>query len=103
LLARARELGRAGLARLQAMKVRHPAIRDVRGFGCYFGVEIDGPDALTANALAVRLLYLCLARGLSFKLGGGNVVTLCPPLTIPNDQFEAAFAILDEALSDLSP
>ena len=24
------------------MKARHPAIRAIRGLGCYFGVEIDG-------------------------------------------------------------
>jgi 4-aminobutyrate aminotransferase len=84
------------------MKARHPAIRAIRGLGCYFGVEIDGADPSAANALADRLLYRCLAAGLSFKLGGGNVVTLCPPLTIRQDQFDAAFTILDEALADLS-
>ena len=102
LLERARKLGRIGMARLEAMKARHRAIRAIRGWGCYFGVEIDGADQHAANALADRLLYRCLAGGLSFKLGGGNVVTLCPPLTIPEEQFDAAFAILDEALTDLS-
>jgi 4-aminobutyrate aminotransferase len=102
LLERARKLGRVGMARLEAMKARHPAIREIRGLGCYFGVEIDGADPRAANALADRLLYRCLAAGLSFKIGGGNVVTLCPPLTIRQEQFDAAFAILDEALTDLS-
>jgi 4-aminobutyrate aminotransferase len=88
--------------RLAALKARHEVIRDVRGLGCYFGVEIGGAVAAAANALADRLLYGCLARGLSFKLGAGNVVTLCPPLTIPDDQFGSAFTILDEALSELS-
>lgn len=97
LIARAGELGRRGLERLGAMKTRHPAIRDVRGLGCYFGVEIGGPDAA---ALADRLMYRCLAKGLSFKLGGGVVVTLCPPLTIPFEEFDAALAILDEALAE---
>ncbi len=97
LIARAAELGRRGLERLQAIKGRHRAIRDVRALGCYFGVEIGGPDAA---ARADRLMYRCLAKGLSFKLGGGVVVTLCPPLTIPLDEFDAALAILDEALAD---
>ncbi|WP_158815819.1 aspartate aminotransferase family protein [Methylocapsa sp. S129] len=103
LLARARKLGDVGLERLKALKARHAAIRDIRGLGCYFGVEIDGADQGAANALAERLLYLCLARGLCFKLGGGNVATLCPPLTIPEEQFDAAFTILDQALSELFP
>jgi 4-aminobutyrate aminotransferase len=76
----------------------HPAIQDVRGFGCYFGVEIGGPDP---NGFADRLLYRCLAKGLSFKVGGGKVVTLRPPLTIPLDEFDAGLANLDEALGEL--
>ena len=44
-------------------------------------------------------MYACLEKGLSFKIGGGNVVTLCPPLTIPHDQFDRAFDILDESLA----
>ena len=66
LLERARKLGRIGMARLEALKARHRAIRAIRGLGCYFGVEIDGADQHAANALADRLLYRCLAAGLSF-------------------------------------
>ena len=95
LIGRAQALGRRGSALLAEIGTRHSLVQDVRGLGCYFGVEIGGPDA---PAVADRLLYECLARGLSFKLGGGTVVTLCPPLTIPEAQFDRAFAILDEAL-----
>jgi 4-aminobutyrate aminotransferase len=98
LIERARVLGERGLRRLRDMKARHPVIQDVRGLGCYFGVEIGGHDPA---GLADRLLYRCLAKGLSFKLGGGRIVTLCPPLTIPLDEFDAALAILDEALGEL--
>ena len=96
LVARARELGRIGLERLEALKARHSTIRDVRGLGCYFGVELGG-EAGAANARADRILYASLERGLSFKLGSGNVITLCPPLTIPLDQFQAAFDILENS------
>jgi 4-aminobutyrate aminotransferase len=98
LVARAQELGRIGLERLEALRARHRTICDVRGLGCYFGVELGG-ERKSANARADRILYACLERGLSFKLGGGNVITLCPPLTIPLDQFHAAFDILDEAFT----
>jgi 4-aminobutyrate aminotransferase len=99
LLARARELNRMGLERLAAMKARHAAIQDIRSLGAYFGVVIAGRDKADANARADRLMYACLERGLSFKLGGGNVATLCPPLTIPREQFERAFDILEESLA----
>src|SRR5208337_1657940 len=98
LVERARELGTRGLARLREMKSRHSRIEDVRGLGAYFGVEIGGRDPA---GFADRLLYRCLAKGLSFKLGGGRIVTLCPPLTIPLDEFDAALAILDGALGKL--
>ncbi len=100
LIERARMLGRRGLERLAELKGRHPAIRDVRGLGCYFGLEIGGPEA---TACADRLLYACLARGLSFKVGGGTVVTLCPPLTIASEDFERAFDILDDGLRETAP
>ena len=45
-------------------------------------------------------MYRCPAGGLSFKIGGGNVLTLCPPLTIPFQQFDEAFSIFEDALSD---
>jgi 4-aminobutyrate aminotransferase len=95
LIDRANELGRRGLERLGGMQTRYPVIRDVRGLGCYFGVEIGGDDPA---GLAERLMYRCLKRGLSFKIGGGNVVTLCPPLTIPFEQFDEALSIFEEAL-----
>jgi 4-aminobutyrate aminotransferase len=98
LIDRARELGRRGLERLGAMQSRYPVIRNVRGLGCYFGVEIGGDDPA---GLAERLLYRCLAGGLSFKIGGGNVVTLCPPLTIPFEQLDEALSIFEDALSGL--
>ena len=97
LIDRARALGVRGLERLNAIKVRHPVVWDVRGVGCYFGVELGGPDPA---GLADQLLYRCLEKGLSFKIGGGKIVTLCPPLTIPLDQFDAALTILDEALGE---
>jgi 4-aminobutyrate aminotransferase len=102
LVARARELGRIGLERLEALKARNSAICDVRGLGCYFGVELGG-DTRSASARADRVMYACLERGLSFKLGGGNVITLCPPLTISLDQFHSAFDILDDSFAAISP
>jgi 4-aminobutyrate aminotransferase len=89
-------LARRGLERLGAIRERYPLIRDVRGLGCYFGVEIGGDDLAGS---AERLMYRCLGRGLSFKIGGGNVVTLCPPLTIPFEQFDEALSIFENALA----
>ena len=40
-------------------------------------------------------MYRCLTNGLSFKVGGGNVLTLCPPLTITRAELDTALDILD--------
>ena len=72
LLERSRELGVFGLERLRRME----PVNAVRGLGVSFGVEVAGP------AVAEAVMYRCLTNGLSFKVGGGNVLTLCPPLTI---------------------
>ena len=100
LIARARQLGERGLSQLNVLKSRHKSIEDVRGLGCYFGVELHGSGGENANELADKVLYAALVRGLSFKIGSGNVVTLCPPLTISDEEFDRAFAILDAALAE---
>ncbi|EJN12649.1 4-aminobutyrate aminotransferase family protein [Bradyrhizobium sp. YR681] len=101
LLAAANVLGAHALERLRSMADRYPLISEVRGAGLYLGVEIGRRDAAEANALAERLLYRCLEAGLSFKLGGGNVVTLCPPLTISRADLDRALDILEAAMSAL--
>jgi 4-aminobutyrate aminotransferase len=98
LLARAQKLGAIGLDRLRALAARHPLVTAVRGVGMYWGLEIGGASP---ERTADRILYACLERGLSFKLGGGHVVTLCPPLTIGEDELDRAFAILEAAIESV--
>jgi 4-aminobutyrate aminotransferase len=94
LVARSARLGAAGLAELGGMLADQPGVRAVRGVGLYFGVELD--DAARADAV----MYRCLARGLSFKVGGGTVLTLCPPLTIADADLQRAFEIVAAALRE---
>ncbi|MDX7953250.1 aspartate aminotransferase family protein [Lichenihabitans sp. Uapishka_5] len=103
LVARSRNLGARGLEALEALRQRHPTIGAVRSVGAFFGLEIAGRTRAEAEAMADRLLYACLARGLSFKVGAGTVVTLCPPLTIADTEFDAAIGILNEALLAIAP
>ena len=99
LVDRARDLGAYGLERLRAIAARHEAVTDVRGLGLYFGVAIGRRHARRGQCTRRGLLYACLERGLSFKIGGGNVVTLCPPLTIEVAELDRAFAILEASLT----
>ena len=101
LLNAARDLGRHGLERLAVMARRHGWISDARGLGLCFGVEIGQRGESDGIAAAERLLYRCLEAGLSFKLGGDNVITLCPPLTIVRPELDRALDILEGAVAGL--
>ncbi len=99
LLAAAGELGRHALERLGVMARRHAKIAEARGMGLYLGVEIGERGEARAAEAAERIMYRCLDAGLSFKLGGGNVVTLCPPLTIAQPDLDRALDILEGAIA----
>jgi 4-aminobutyrate aminotransferase len=101
LLERANVLGDRALARMRAIALRHPLVGDVRGVGLLLGLELVGPDGSPARTEAERVMYACLARGLSFKVGQGNVITLSPPLVIAERDLDRAFDILDEAIGEV--
>jgi 4-aminobutyrate aminotransferase len=102
LAARAAELGGYARQRLLQMQERHPLIGEVRGLGLLIGVELVRDPATRERATdeAERVLYAALARGLSFKVAMGNILTLTPPLTITREQMDLALDILDECLAE---
>jgi 4-aminobutyrate aminotransferase len=101
LLERTRALGAHALDRMRALAKRHPIVGDVRGVGLLLGIELNRTDGSPARHEAERVMYGCLARGLSFKIGQGNVITLSPPLVIAEADLDRAFDILDEVLADV--
>jgi 4-aminobutyrate aminotransferase len=99
LLERAQALGARALERMRKLQARHPLVADVRGIGLLLGIELRHADGRPAREAAERTMYECLARGLAFKVGQGNVLTLSPPLVIAEPDLDRAFDILDEALA----
>ena len=51
------------------------------------------------SPLAETLMYACLARGLSFKISMGRVVTLAPALTIADEELARGLEILEQSLA----
>jgi len=98
LLERSRSLGAHALERMHALKSRHSLIADVRGIGLLLGIEL-ARGGVPARIEAERVMYHCLAHGLSFKIGQGNVLTLSPPLIISIDDLDRAFEIIGAALA----
>ena len=92
LLANARDLGDYALERMRAMKRKHAIIGDIRGLGLLMGMELvkDGTTGGRAMDLAEEVMYRALAKGLSFKLTMGNILTLTPPLTLTRDEMDQA-------------
>ena len=96
---RSRALGARAVARLRDIAARQPLIGEVRGVGLLLGIELVDAQGHPARAQAERTMYECLSRGLSFKVGQGNVLTLSPPLVIAQDDLDRALDILEQALA----
>jgi diaminobutyrate-2-oxoglutarate transaminase len=84
----------------------HPWVRDVRGRGLMWGIELADPfDGRPAGALAGRVQARCLAEGLIVELGGRDdcVVRLLPPLNVLPEVVDRACAILVDAVAACAP
>jgi taurine--2-oxoglutarate transaminase len=94
---------------LARLAERHPSIGEVRGLGCFWGLELvrdratreplvpfngSGEAAKPVAAMARH----ALERGL-YLMTHWNVVMVCPPLTITREELDEGIAILDDALS----
>ncbi len=97
LLERAQTLGTRALTRMRELQRKHSLVAHARGIGLLLALEL-ARDGAPARREAEQVMYHCLAHGLSFKVGQGNVLTLSPPLIITEAELDAAFDILDRAL-----
>jgi taurine---2-oxoglutarate transaminase len=103
------EMGGVFAEQLRGLQEKHPSIGDVRGLGCFWGIELVKnretreplvPFNATGEAFApvARTSKAALERGL-YLMTHWNVVMVCPPLTITRDELDEGIAILDEALA----
>jgi taurine--2-oxoglutarate transaminase len=94
---------------LRGLQDRHPCIGEVRGLGCFWGLELVKnretreplvPFNGTGEAAkpVTALVKAALERGL-YLMTHWNVVMVCPPLTITREEIDEGIAALDEALS----
>ncbi|HXY17463.1 MAG TPA: aminotransferase class III-fold pyridoxal phosphate-dependent enzyme [Gaiellaceae bacterium] len=94
---------------LGRLAARHPSVGDVRGLGCFWGVELvknrETREMLVpfnaggeAAAPVTRVARAALERGL-YLMTHWNVVMVCPPLTITHEEAEEGVAVLDDVLA----
>ena len=101
LLERATMLGERGLKKMAELERKFPIVAEGRGLGLLMGIELMKPGSTTrATDEAEFVMYSALRRGLNFKVTMGNILTLTPPLTITDAEFENAFQILSDALTE---
>jgi taurine---2-oxoglutarate transaminase len=94
---------------LHGLAERHPSIGDVRGLGCFWGVELvknrETREMLVpynasgeAAAPVAQLAKAALERGL-YLMTHWNVIMVVPPLTITRAEVDEGLAVLDEVLA----
>ena len=95
LIAQIARVGRLFDQRLRAMAAKHAIVKEVRGCGLMWGIE------LTCDAAPV--VPAALERGVIVNRTAERVVRLLPPLVITEDDASVALDRLDQALGAVAP
>jgi acetylornithine/N-succinyldiaminopimelate aminotransferase len=90
-LAAVRQKGEWLGARLAGLATRSAKVRDARGRGLMWGLELAEPAAPCVTAAR--------ERGLLVLTAGANVLRLLPPLVITPEELERGMTILEEILA----
>jgi len=91
-------------AALTSLMDKHPIIGDVRGRGLMVGVELVRDRQTKERATSERdaVVSAAFARGLLILGAGKNAVRFSPPLVLTRAQADAAVALFDEALTEVT-
>lgn len=77
--------------RLHSLADRHPMVKEVRGKGLLWAIELD-------RAVAEEAVRLCLDEGLLANNVKPTALRLMPPLTITEEELDRAVEIVDRVL-----
>ena len=81
-------------ASLRALAARRPIVRDVRGAGLMWGLELDRPAAAVVTA--------ALEVGLLVNRTSDTVVRLLPPYIITEQEIDEGMVLLDRAIAGVA-
>ena len=90
LLEHVARVGRHAEHALRELASRQPAVKDIRGAGLMWGIELDRPAAPVVDA--------ALERGLLINRTSDTVVRLLPPYVITTSEIDEGIAILADAI-----
>ena len=94
------------IARILARLRNNPWVREVRGRGLMWGIELADPlGSRPAGELAGQIQAAALRRGLILELGGRSdcVVRMLPPLNVTAEVIDTACSIFLDALQECCP
>lgn len=92
LLKNCQNMGEYLSQKLDLLKTTYPIIKDVRGIGLMFGIEL--------NVDAKLIPQKCAERGLLINCTHDKVLRLMPALNITRNDIDKAIKILDEVLKE---
>jgi taurine--2-oxoglutarate transaminase len=94
---------------LAKLAEKHPSIGEVRGLGCFWGLELvknretrEPLVPFNASGEAMKPVAAVQKRALElglYTMAHWNVLMACPPLTITREELDEGIAGLDDALS----
>ena len=105
LLDRSNTLGQRLRDHLNTLSQQFECISEVRGPGSMVAVEFFDPDTKAPSPeITAAVLKHALSRGVLLLSCGlyGNVIRFLYPLTIPDEQFDAALQIIGEAIAHVA-
>ena len=81
--------------RSNLLSFNHSSIKDIRGRGLLNAIELEN------SRVAEKLNDDLMKNGLLTKTTRGNILRLCPPLTIKKNQLDNAIDILNKSFNNL--
>jgi acetylornithine/succinyldiaminopimelate/putrescine aminotransferase len=78
---------------LEKLQTKYSFIKEVRGLGLIWGMELDRPGA--------DVVSKCMEDGLLINCTNSTVLRLLPPLIVTKEEIDVAVAIMDKALSSV--
>jgi acetylornithine/N-succinyldiaminopimelate aminotransferase len=78
---------------LQDLQARHAGVKEVRGVGLMWGLELEGPVA--------PVIAAAREEGLLLVGAGANVIRFLPPLVISGEEIARGLEILDRVLTSV--
>jgi acetylornithine/N-succinyldiaminopimelate aminotransferase len=93
LLSNANKIGEYLLAKLTKMRGKYPFIKDVRGVGLMYGLELEQDGKPIVEA--------CTKLGLLINCTHGNILRIMPALGVSKKEIDKAAVILDMVLKEV--